>query len=922
MGEIMLVGLTSPSGEQSPMELRTAADWRLRKRLLTIPGIAQVVPIGGELKQYQVRVKPAQLRAYDISLEQVLEATENANENASGGIYRESGRGVLVRGLGRTRDVADLASTTIVSRDGAPVRLGNVAEVDTGAAPRFGTAGVNGEPGVILSILKQPGVNTLDLTERVKEELDQIQKQLPPGMEINASVFEQADFITVAIGNVVEALRDGALLVVVILFLFLWNLRTTGISVLAIPLSLSVALLAMWALGATINTMTLGGMAIAIGALVDDAIIDVENVFRRLKENRQLPEEERQSLFTVVFEASKEVRGPIVSATVIISLVFAPLFFLSGVQGRLLAPLGLAYIAAILASLVVAVTVTPVLCYYLLPGISVMEDEKEPWLVRKLKTGYAWVLRRVMGRPYPVIGAAAALLLVAVALVPFMGRGFLPEFQEGTLVISAVTVPGTDIEASTDIGQRIERMVLDHPAVESVSRRTGRAELSEHTQGTHAAEIDVGLDLSQAELDEVEEDLRAELAALPGMNITIGQPLGHRIDHMLSGTRASIAIKLFGPDLYRLRSLAEQIRTAAEGVDGVVDLAVEQQADVPQLQIQARRDKMAKYGVTPGYLAEHIDVAFNGETVSQIRDGQRTFDLVVRFASENRSNADQIRNALIDTPLGPRVPLSQLADVEVRRGPNTVSREDVQRKIVVSSNVEGRDVGSVVEAIRQNVNEQVNLPSEYRVEYGGQFQSAQTATRNITLMSLVVLVAVFFLLYQQFGSVKVVSLILVNLPLALTGGIFTLWVTGGELNIAALVGFITLFGVAIRNGILLVSHYGTLLKEEGASFEEAIFRGSMERLNPILMTALTAGLALIPLALGGGEPGKEIQTPMAIVVLGGLLTATFLNMVVVPVLFERYAPREGLEEAGVAFESGAASANDGKKKRAADFISS
>ena len=896
MGEVLLVGLTSE--EQTPMEVRSAADWIVRKRLLSIEGVSQVIPIGGQVKQYQVSVHPEAMRSYDVALSEVLEAAAGSNENAAGGIYQESGREILIRGLGRARTVDDIARTVIATRGGAPVLLGDVADVQIGPAPRFGTASVDAEPAVILSIQKQPNANTLALTERIDEELGAIQAQLPAGMTIDRGIFRQASFISLAVENVIEALRDGAILVVVILFLFLWNLRTTGISVLAIPLSLAVAVLAMKALGVTINTMTLGGMAIAIGALVDDAIIDVENVFRRLKENRLKPETERRPALAVVYEASKEVRGPILNATLIITIVFLPLFFLSGVEGRMLRPLGFAYITSILASLAVAVTVTPTLCYYLLPEAKVMEKEGESWLVERLKDAYAKMLSVVMDRTRLVIGAAAVLLALTLAAFPFLGRGFLPEFQEGTLVISAITVPGTGLDTSDEMGRRIERILLEHPAVAGTSRRTGRAELDEHAQGANAAEIDVRLDLSEAELEDVLEDLRADLAVVPGTNVTIGQPIGHRIDHMLSGTRASIAVKLFGPDLYELRRLAERIRASIEGVPGVVDLSVEQQADVPQLRIYADRQAMAQYGVTPGRLAEAVDVAFAGEAVSEVREGQETYDLVVRFDEASRGSAERIRAALVDTPLGPKVPLAQLAEVRQERGPNTISREDVQRKIVVSANVAGRDVGSVVEDIQEGIAQAVALPEGYFVEYGGQFESAREATRTITLLSLLSVVLIFLVLYKEFASSRAAFLVMVNLPLALTGGLVAVFLfLEGELNVAALVGFITLFGIAVRNGILLVSHYIQLLGE-GKSLREAVFQGSMERLNPILMTALTAGLALIPLALGGGEPGKEIQTPMAIVILGGLLTSTFLNMVVVPALFLRFGERGVLQPNG------------------------
>jgi CzcA family heavy metal efflux pump len=608
------------------------------------------------------------------------------------------------------------------------------------------------------------------------------------------------------------------------------------------------------------------------------------------------PESDQQHVLRVVFEASKEVRGPILNATLIISVVFVPLFFLSGVEGRLLQPLGIAYIVAILASLVVAVTVTPVLCYYLLPSASTVQEGEDTWIVRRLHGAYRKTLDVVLDRSRLVMGAAAVLLVATLAVFPFLGRGFLPDFQEGTLVISAVTAPGTGLSASNDIGRQIETRLLEHPAVLSTSRRTGRAELSEHAQGSNASEIDVRLDLSEMEMNEVMADVRTSLAAIPGTNITIGQPIGHRIDHMLSGTRTAIALKLFGPDLYELRDLAESVRGAVEGTPGLVDLSVEQQADVPQLRIYARRQQMAKYGVTPGQLGHAVEALMGGAAVSEVREGQQAFDLAVRLDSTRRSGAETIRKTLIDTPTGPKVPISRLALVQHERGPNTISREDVQRKIVVSANVSGRDVGSVIDDVRQRIDEGVTMPEGYYVEYGGQFESAQRATRTILILSLVAILVIFLLLYQEFGSSRAALLVMVNLPLALTGGVVALLLfLGGTLDIAALVGFVTLFGIAVRNGILLVSHYITLL-QEGKSLRRAIVQGSMERLNPILMTALTAGLALIPLALGGGEPGKEIQTPLAIVVIGGLVTSTLLNMVVVPVLFGRFGrPAEWLD---------------------------
>ena len=886
MGEIMMIAVTGP---QPPQELRTVADWTLRRRLLAVPGVAQVVPIGGEVKQYQVLADPARMLATGVTLEEVLRAAEGSNENASGGVYMDRGQEYVIRGIGRVQRTEDVAQTVVAVRGGVPVLLSQVADVVVGAAPRFGEGSVNAEPGVVLAVQKQPGANTLELTGRIERELAEIRPTLPEGMEINSELFQQAGFITVAIDNVLEALRDGAIFVVIILFLFLWNFRATAISIMAIPLSLVVAIFAMKLLGITINTMSLGGMAIAIGALVDDAIIDVENVFRRLKENHHLPEGERRPALRVIYDASREIRASIVNATLIIIVVFLPLFFLGGVEGRLLRPLGFAYVVSILASLLVAVTVTPVLCAYLLPSAKAVQEERESRLVRWLKARYGRTLEHVLRRPKAVLAGAAAALLATVASLPLLGSSFLPEFNEGALTVSVVTVPGTSLAEAGAIGRRVEQILLANPAIENTDRRQGRAELDEHAQGVNAAEIDVTLKPDIAK-ERLFEELRREFSALPGTNVTIGQPIGHRIDHMLSGTRANIAVKIFGPDLYELRQVGVQVRDAMQGVPGVADLQLEQQMDVPQLQIRANRGAMARYGMTVGQLAEAIDVAFNGEVVSQVLEEGRSYDLVVRFPPALRANAEAISGVMFDTPTGQRVPLSELATIAVTRGPNTISRENVQRKIVVQANVAGRDLGGTVEDIRAVVARRVSLPAGYHVEYGGQFESQEEATRVLGVLSLVSIAAIFLILYAEFRSTRTAALVMANLPLALIGGVIAVLLTGGVVSIASLVGFVTLFGIATRNGILLVAHYRQLLSE-GAPFREAVVRGSLERLSPILMTALTAGLALVPLALGGGEPGNELQTPMAIVILGGLLSATALNMVVLPALYWLYGER-------------------------------
>lgn len=886
MGEIMMVGLTGP---QSPMELRTTADWTIRRRLLAIPGVAQVVPTGGAVRQYQVLADPVRMAAVGVSLDEVVAAAGGSNANASGGVYMSRGQEYVIRGIGRVQSEADIARSVVAVRAGAPVLLSQVADVQIGAAPRIGEGSVNAQPGVVLAIQKQPGANTLELTERIERELADIQRTLPQGMRIHTELFRQADFISVAVENVLEALRDGALLVVVILFIFLWNVRATAISVAAIPLSLVVAIFAMKLLGITINTMTLGGMAIAIGALVDDAIIDVENVFRRLKENHHLLVEERRPILRVVYEASREIRSSIVNATLIIIVVFIPLFFLGGVEGRLLRPLGFAYVVSILASLLVAMTVTPVLCYWLLPRSKAVQEESESRAVGWLKAQYAPLLEKVLAEPRRVLLAAGGALVVTLGVLPFLGTAFLPEFNEGALTVSVVTVPGTSLEEADAIGRRVEQILLASGAVRSTDRRQGRAELDEHAQGVNAGEIDVTL-RDGVDRPALLEDLRREFSAIPGTSVTIGQPIGHRIDHMLSGTRANIAVKVFGSDLYGLRDVGAQIERAMQGVDGLADLQLEQQTDVPQLRIRADRTALARYGMTVGQLADAIDVAFNGRVVSQVLEEGRSFDLVVRFPEALRSDAEFIARVPFDTPVGARVPLAQLASVSVERGPNAISRENVQRKIVVQANVAGRDLGSAVGEIRDVVAEQINLPSGYHVEYGGQFEAQEESSRAIGLLSMLSIAAIFLILFSEFGSARTAGLIMANLPLALIGGVLAVLLTGRVISIASLVGFVTLFGIATRNGILLVAHYQQLIGE-GVPFREVIVRGSLERLSPILMTALTAGLALIPLALAGGEPGSELQSPMAIVILGGLLSATALNMIVLPALYWRFGAR-------------------------------
>jgi CzcA family heavy metal efflux pump len=880
MGEILMVGLT---GGEDEMALRDAADWVVRRRLMAIPGVAQVIPIGGEVREYQVLIDSDRLYATGTTLQDVLVAASASSRSASGGIYVDRGQEVAIRGLGRVQSAEEIGLAVVRIRDGVPILLRDVATVQVGPAPRIGTGSIDGTSGVVLAVQKQPGASTLELTSGIMLELDMIQQALPHGITVHTDLFRQADFIEVAIGNMLEALRDGAVLVTVILFLFLWNVRTTLISLAAIPLSLVVALLALQALGISINTMTLGGLAIAIGALVDDAVIDVENVYRRLRENRLRPQAEQRSALEVVFEASVEIRASIVNATLVIAVVFLPLFFLSGVEGRLLRPLGIAYVVALFASLAVAITVTPVLCALLLPDSTGVLHNREGRLLTVLRGWYRRTLVRVLARPRRVIVASLVLLLGACAAVPFLGSAFLPEFNEGALTVNFVTVPGTSLPEADAMGRRIEQILLEQPEVTHTDRRQGRAELDEHAQGSNAAEIDVVLKPG-ADRDALNDRLRDAFTTLPGTNVTIGQPIGHRIDHLLSGTRANLAVKLFGPDLYELRRIGGQIRDAMTTVPGVVDLQLEQQADVPQLRITPDRMALAQAGVTPGYLAEVIDAALGGEPVGQVIDQGRRWEIVVRLPEDARTGPAAIGALPVATPSGVRVPLGELARVELLRGPNTISREQVQRKIVVQANVAGRDLGSTVAEVQQRVAEQIVLPSGYRVEYGGQFESRAAAASTIAWLSLGAIAVIMLILFTEFGSFRTALVAMINLPLSLIGGVVAVLLTDGIVSIASLVGFVTLFGIATRNGILLLSHYQALLAE-GVSFEEAIARGSEERLAPILMTALTAGLALVPLALGAGEPGSELQAPLAIVILGGLLTATALNMVVLPAVY-------------------------------------
>lgn len=891
MGEIMLIGL-SIDDENNPqnineMDLRTIADFDLRRRLLSISGVSQVIPIGGAVKQYQIFISPGKLSAYKISLNEVMKAAEQSNENSSGGSYMDSGSEYLIRGIGRIQNIEDIKNSVVAMRGNIPVLMKDIADIKIGPSIKIGDGSKNAKPAVILTVQKQPQTNTLELTRKIESTLDEIRKTLPPGIEIDSDIFKQSDFIKVSIENVLGALRDGAILVVIVIFLFLWNFRTTFISVLAIPLSIIITIIIFKLFDIMINTMSLGGIAIAIGALVDDAIIDVENVFRRLKENNSSGNSQKKNTLQVIYEASKEIRAPMVNATIIIVVVFLPLFFLSGVEGRLLRPMGYAYVTSIFASLLVALTVTPVLSYYLLPKANFMKKEGDTWLVEKLKKQYKQTLNFTLKHPKTILISSLAVFLFTIAIIPLLGRSFLPEFNEGSLTLSLVTLPGTSLEESNKIGNLAEQIILSHPEVKSTARRTGRAELDEHAQGVNGAELDVRFELDGKSKEEFITALRKSLTALPGTNVTIGQPIGHRIDHMLSGTRANIAVKIFGENLQQLRTYSQMVKAEMEKVQGAVDVAVDQEVEVPQTKIKFNRTAMARYGITIGNLAEAIDIGFNGETATEIREGQNSFDLVVRFDENNRGNIHKIQNALFDTPSGAKVPLIQLAEVVNEKGPNRISRENVQRKIVVQANVSGRDLRSVVDEMKSNIESNIKFEQGYFVEFGGQFESEQEATRIITLLSLVSLCIIFLILFFQFGKIKPAIFILINLPLALIGGVWSVFLSDGIISVASLVGFITLFGIATRNGILIISHFQHLIKE-GKEFTDAIIQGSLERLNPILMTAITAGLALVPLVLGSGEPGKEIEAPMAIVILGGLITSTALNMIVLPALYHKY----------------------------------
>ncbi len=884
MGEIMLISMTS--SRTSPMELRSLADWVVRPRLLGLAGVSQVSLVGGEVREFQVLVDPTRLAHLGLTLGEVARAVTAANAAAGGGFLERPNEEFLIRGRARVYGAEDLAEAVVTVRNGAPVLVKHVATVRIGAAHKRGDGSFNAIPAVVATIQKQPQANTLDVTRRVEETLASLRPSLPPDVRIDTSAFRQADFIRRAIGNVKAALVEGGVMVTVVLFLFLWNFRTTFISLTAIPLSLVAAVLVMEWLGIGINTMTLGGLAMAIGQLVDDAIVDVENVFRRLRQNAQRPTPEPSA--TVIFRAASEVRHSITFATLIIVLVFLPLFSLTGFEGRMFAPLAVAYIVSIVASLLVALLVTPVLCFYLLPRARAMRDERDSFVVAWLKRRYARPLEWALRHPGPVILAGIAALVLALGAVPFMGREFLPPFNEGTLNINATLPPGTSLAESNRIGVAIERILRQTPEVVSTTRRTGRAEQDEHAAGVNASELEVVLRDGSRPYAAVLEEIRQNVAQLAGVDVEIGQPISHRIDHLLSGTRAQIAVKLFGPDLGVLRTKAGEIRDAMAAIPGIVDLLVEPQVGVPQVQINLDRRAAAAVGLRADDLVETVELAFGGHVVSQVLQEQRSYAVLVRLDDTARESVETIRRTLIDTPSGARVPLGQVAEVRLDAGPNTINRENVQRRIIVQSNVSGRDLGSVIGDVRQAIATRVALPQGYFVQYGGQFEAQERATRQIAILSAVAIGGIFVLLYLALRSARLAALVMANLPLALIGGVAMVLLTGGTLSIASLIGFITLFGIATRNGIMLITHYRHLMDEEGVGFRDAIVQGSMERLSPILMTALVTGIGLIPLAIGAGAPGKEIQEPMAVVILGGIVSSTTLNMIVMPALYLKY----------------------------------
>ena len=883
LGEMMILGLTADS--TSLLDLRTIADWTIRPRLLSTGGVAQVAVIGGDIKEYQILLDPARMKHYGVGLNEVLDVCRNMNRNANGGVLYEFDNEYIIRGVLSTSKAEEIAQGVVKTVNEYPVTLGDIATVKIGGkSPKLGTASERTKPAVLITVTKQPDTSTEKLTEKLDEIVVDLRKNLPADVHVSTDIFRQSHFIDNSINNVKKSLFEGSFFVVIVLFLFLMNIRTTVISLVALPLSLLVSIIVLHYMGLTINTMSLGGMAIAIGSLVDDAIVDVENVYKRIRENRLLPPDQQRSTLEVVYDASREVRMPILNSTLIIVVSFVPLFFLSGMEGRMLVPLGIAFIVALFASTVVALTLTPVLCSYLLNRKATgMKELREAWIARKLKVVYKRALELALAYQKWVLGTTIALFVVALVIFFHLGRSFLPPFNEGSFTINVSSLPGISLDESDQIGRRAEALLLQVPEIKTVARKTGRAELDEHALGVNVSEIEAPFELQDRSRDEVMNDVRKKLSTISGANIEIGQPISHRIDAMLSGTEANIAIKLFGTDLNLMFTVGNQIKAAIQTIPGLVDLKVEQQIERPQLTITPKRELLAKYGIPLPEFEEYINVMLGGEAVSQVYDDGKSFDLTVKTSDASRATMDDISNLMIDAA-GQKVPLSYVADIRSVTGPNTINRENVQRKIVISANVSERDLRSVVNEIQDRVEANILLPERYHIEYGGQFESEAAASRTLLLTSLLSLLVIFMLLYNEFKDVKESGVILLNLPLALIGGVIILWLTSGEISIPAIIGFISLFGIATRNGMLLISHY-THLRGEGMGLRESVIQGSLDRLNPILMTALSSALALIPLALNGDLPGNEIQSPMATVILGGLLTSTFLNGFIIPIVY-------------------------------------
>lgn len=893
MGEIFFVGLRADS--TSMMELRDLAEWQVQPLILATNGVANVTIIGGDYKQFQVVADPYKMKAYRVTMDELRAACATMSDNSSGGVFREYGNEYSVRGVARTARPDEVARSLIKQVDGKPVCVGDVADVKVAPAVKYGYGSENGQPAVVMSVTKQPGANTLEVTREIERNLSDLKKSLPSDVQVDTHIFRQADFIQTSISNVERALIEGSILVVIVLFLFLGNFRTTVISLLAIPMSLLATVIALKLLGLNINTMSLGGMAIAVGSLVDDAIIDVENVYKRLRQNRLLPEGERKSAFDVVFHASSEIRTSILNATFIIMVSFLPLFFLSGMEGRMLKPLGVAFLVSLFMSLVVAMTLTPLLSKMLLSNEKFLsKNQEDKWLSRNLRKQYERSLDWTLRHGKWVLGVVIALFVVSIGVFFTFGRSFLPEFNEGSLTLSVVTQPGTSLDENNVIGNLVEQKLLEIPEVTTTCRRTGRGELDEHSQATNSAEIEVNFDLKNRSKEEFVSEVRAKLAAIPGIAATVGQPLGHRIDHMISGTRANIAIKVFGNDLNDMYVIGNQIKSAIADVDGLVDVNVEQQVEVPQIQIRADRDKLAWYGITVEEFNCFVDVTLGREKLCDIYEGPRRYDLVLHLDSAYTQSISDLENVLIDAADGAKVPLSQVADIVSVSAPGSINRENGQRKLVVSANVAGRDMLGAVEDIQNVVDEKITLPEGCRIEYGGQFESEAAASRMLLLTSGLALVVILLLLFREFQDFKLAAVILLNLPLALIGGVFAIRLSSGILSIPAIIGFISLFGIATRNGILLVSNY-LRLQQSGLSVAETVRYGSADRLNAILMTAITGALALIPMVVNGDMPGNEIQCPLATVIIGGLVTSTILNVYIVPIVYSMLYDKKSVE---------------------------